>query len=129
MSEKPERGPRPEDQADPRIRLSTPMIVMRIPADGGGRRLFGYAKNLSRSGMYIGSVNPREPGESYQVELKIPPPVAREVKCGCEVVWKRQYQSDARHEPGMGLRFFDLPDDVAEAIDDWAHSLAPNPTC
>lgn len=102
-----------------RKHLRSPLIVLRVKFDDGHKSFFGYARNISRSGFFIASVSPREPGERFQVELVLPAPLGRSVQCACEVVWKRLYSTGSPYEPGMGLRFLDLPEEMAEAIDSW----------
>jgi len=116
-NEQPAQSP-----ADQRKHLRSPLIVLRVKLDDGRKSFFGYAKNISRSGLFIASVSPKEPQERFQVELSLPAPINRSVQCTCEVVWKRPYSKGAPHEPGMGLRFLDLPEEVAVAIDRWIQS-------
>lgn len=99
--------------------LRAPLIILRVKLDDGRKSFFGYAKNISRSGLFISTVNPREPGERFQVELTLPAPLGYNVQCTCEVVWKRHFSKGSPHEPGMGLSFVDLPEEVAAAIDSW----------
>lgn len=110
-------------QKNKRKDLRSPILTLRVKLDDGQKAFFGYAKNISASGMFIASINPKDPGESYQVEIPLPAPINRTVQCTCEVIWKRQYEKKSPYEPGMGLRFVDLPDDVASDIDQWvAHA-------
>jgi len=81
------------------------------------------SRQALRTGMMIGTINPREPGSQFWVEFPLPEPVNRVAKCHCEVVWQRRYSREHRYDPGMGLRFLDLPSDMAEAIDKWVHEL------
>ncbi len=113
----PEKNP-----ADHRKYLRSPLIVLGVKVDEGHKSFFGYAKNISRSGFFIATVNPREPGERFQVELNLPAPLRRNIQCACEVVWKRLYSKNSPSEPGMGLRFLDLPEETAEAVDRWVRS-------
>lgn len=99
--------------------LRAPLIVLRVKLDDGRKSFFGYAKNISRSGLFISTANPREPGERFQVELSLPAPLGNKVQCACEVVWKRLYSKGSPFEPGMGLRFLELPEEVAKEIDGW----------
>lgn len=108
-----------KNSAHQRKSLRSPLIVLRVKLDDGHKSFFGYARNISRSGFFIASVKPREPGEHFQVELVLPAPIGRSVQCACEVVWKRLYSEGSPYEPGMGLRFLDLPADIADAIDRW----------
>ncbi|WP_429886474.1 PilZ domain-containing protein [Geoalkalibacter halelectricus] len=105
--------------ANRRKDLRKPLLVLRARLDDGRKAFFGYAKNISCSGMFIASVNPRQPGEQFEVELTLPAPLNLAVSCTCEVVWKRSFSRRSDLDPGMGLRFLDLPEDVAQAIDDW----------
>ena len=104
---------------DERKLLSRPITVLKTDGNGGPKTFFGYAKNISRSGMLIGATCPREPGSRFLLEIPLPPPINKVATCECEVVWKREWSKQTCHEPGMGLRFVDLPDDVAAAIDTW----------
>ncbi len=109
----------PKTTADQRKNLRSPLLVVKVRIDDGSRTFFGYTKNISRSGLFIGTVNPREPGSRFQVEIPLPHPLEQQVQCSCEVVWQRQYRKSSPYEPGMGLRFVDLPSETAEAIERW----------
>lgn len=119
--------PRPtteNTQADKRKNLRSPLLTLRVKLDDGSKVFFGYTKNISRSGMFISSVNPKPPGEIYQVEIPLPAPLNQTIQCACEVVWNRHFEKKSPYEPGMGLKFFGLSDDVADAIDRWIHESA-----
>ena len=79
---------------------------------------FGYAKDLSKSGMFISTVNPRNIGEEFSISFKIPKDGPR-VICRCRVVWKREYDPKTLIEPGMGMEFVDLPPEIGKKIDEW----------
>ena len=121
MSDKENRQP-DNNLAHQRKSLRSPLIVLRVTLDDGQKSFFGYAKNISRSGFFIATVKPREPGEHFQVELVLPAPIGRSVRCSCQVVWKRLFSKVSPHEPGMGLRFLELPEDIADAIDRWVRA-------
>jgi len=110
-------------QADLRQALRAPITVLQADCTDGHKTFFGYAKNLSRGGMMIGTISPREPGSRFWVEFPLPDPVNRVARCHCEVVWQRRYSREHRYDPGMGLRFLDLPVDLADAIDEWVREL------
>ena len=103
---------------DRRRYLRDPIIVFKIMEDTRIQPLFGYAKNISRGGFFIASINPRKPGESFKIFFQIPGTKIN-VRCKCEVVWARKYSKTDKLEPGYGVRFIDIPDDIAEAIDGW----------
>ena len=107
------------EQKNKRSATRAPLIVEKIPCGDGQKSFFGYAKNISRSGLFISTVNPREPGEEFMIELTLPMKPRHMVRCRCEVVWKRHYQRKGAHEPGMGLKFLDITDIDGDKIDEW----------
>jgi uncharacterized protein (TIGR02266 family) len=113
-------------QADRRLNLRSPMIVLEAKFEDGRKTFFGYAKNISRGGMFISSINPKDPGSQFLVELPLPDPINQKVQCSCEVVWNRRFSDNAVYEPGMGLKFLNLSDEMADAIDAWVNSSRPD---
>lgn len=98
--------------------LSCPLLVVHQSRPSDSRVFFGYARNISRGGLYISTVNPREPGCRFDLEIPIPP-LGRYVTCLCEVIWKRDFSHNSPYDPGMGMRFIDLDEETAQAIDAW----------
>lgn len=116
------RDKQPAVQANQRKSLRSPLLVLKVKVDDGRKFFFGYAKNISRSGMFIATANPREPGSLFQVDIPFPEPLNRTVRCSCEVVWQRQFKKKSPYEPGMGLKFIDMPEEDADSIDAWVKS-------
>ncbi len=108
-------------QASKRRSLHAPLIVLRSNDQSKRKVFFGYAKNLSMGGMFIASINPPSPGKKFCIEFAIPGS-GQNVKCTGEVVWNRTYSNRGKYEPGMGMRFLDIPHDTASAIDEWANA-------
>ncbi len=108
-----------ENSADLRSNLRAPLIVQKVAIDSDRPVFFGYSKNISRSGLFIATTNPIEPGEQIELEIPLPAPIATTIRCRCEVVWKRPLGKHLPFEPGMGLKFLDMPESVAEKIDYW----------
>jgi c-di-GMP-binding flagellar brake protein YcgR len=106
-------------EAQNRKHLRSPMIILNIINAGGSKTFFGYGKNISLGGMFIGTVNPREIGAHFRLEIPLPAPILKVVQCECEVVWNRQFSKGSTLEPGMGLKFLDLPESDGESIDRW----------
>jgi uncharacterized protein (TIGR02266 family) len=125
MTKTPNGQPSPPQQGHARRDLRAPLIVYRLRFDDGRRTFFGYSKNISRGGLFIATVNPREPGSRFEVEIPLPAPLSRTVRCTCEVVWNRQFERGVAFEPGMGLKFIDLPEEAAAVIDTWAKEQKP----
>ena len=106
-------------QLSQRRATRAPLIVEKIPCGDGYKTLFGYAKNISRGGLFIATVKPREPGDAFIIELILPTNPRYTLRCRCEVVWKRHFQRKDNNEPGMGLRFLDLADADGDKIEEW----------
>lgn len=108
------------DQEVPEKRksLRAPIIVLKVAEEDQTEHLFGYAKDISRTGLFIQSVNPRRTGERFGISFQIPNTDIR-VRCRCEVVWSREYKRKVPQEPGYAIRFEDLADNMAKAIDEW----------
>jgi len=117
---KNEKDPDADIQKSKRRDLRAPLIVQKIKIEDGQKVFFGYSKNISRSGLFIASINPLEPGTQVEVEVPLPSDVNRTVHCSCEVIWKRRFAKKSIHEPGMGLKFLDIPEDLAAELDSWA---------
>lgn len=112
-------------QADQRLNLRRPLIVERLPCEDTQKTFFGYAKNLSRGGLFVATLKPRQVGEEFILEMTLPFPEPLAVRCRCQVVWLRSFRRKSSLEPGMGLRFLDLAEDVAERIDCWVRGHEP----
>jgi uncharacterized protein (TIGR02266 family) len=107
------------EQKNMRINTRSPLIVEKIPIDDGYKTLFGYAKNVSRGGLFIATVKPREPGETFTVEFSLPLDPPHRIRCQCKVVWKRLFQKKDQYEPGMGLCFVGLDSADGDKIEEW----------
>jgi uncharacterized protein (TIGR02266 family) len=111
------------EQKNQRRTTRAPLIVEKIPCGDGVKTLFGYAKNISRGGLFIATVKPREPGEIFLIEMALPTTPRHTFRSRCEVVWKRHFQRKENIQPGMGLRFIDLSVADGDKIDEWVTAL------
>ena len=114
MEKQPERP-----KADLRKNLRAPLIIQKVHIDSERPAFFGYSKNISKSGMFIATTNPIEPGEQINLEFQLPPPLKGTVRCCCEVVWKRPFGTHLPFEPGMGMKFIDMPEEISTQLDQW----------
>jgi len=114
MPTEPERP-----KADVRKNLRSPLIIQKVYLDDDKKAFFGYTKNISKSGMFIATARPIKPGEQIDLEFSLPAPLKGTVRCLCEVVWTRPMGSHLPFEPGIGLKFLDLDEDISLQIDSW----------
>lgn len=102
-----------------RIHPRGQLIEFKIREESGkGESFTGYAKNISRGGLFIASLNPREPGERFHITFQIPGTDIN-IRCQCEVMWTYEHDPVMNQEPGYGVSFIDLPKDIAVRIDHW----------
>ena len=110
-----------------RKKLRVPLLITKVKVEQTGKFFFGYAKNISKTGMFIQSVNPKEVGERFRLEFKLPKDT-RTISCTAEVRWKRGYRPWEDHEPGMGLEFIEIEKEMAKIINNWGITTAEEAT-
>ena len=98
-----------------RKHLRIPLRVIRVESQLRGEVFFGHATNLSKTGLFIQTTNPREIG--YQLKLRFELPEGRgKIEADAEVVWKEEYTGRSGSEPGMGLRFTSISTDAEQQL-------------
>lgn len=105
-------------RSDRRKNLRKQLLVLKIRGEDDRGVFFGYAKTISRGGMFISSVNPRKMSEEFEITFKLEDR-GREIKCRAVVVWIREYDSLVKQEPGMGIKFIDLDEATRDEIEQW----------
>lgn len=101
---------------DRRKNLRNQLLVLNVKMESESKSFFGYAKVIGKGGMFITSVNPRSVGEKFTIEFFLPDKT--QVRCEAEVVWRREFMPRSQYEPGMGIKFLDLSDDLKNKIND-----------
>ena len=112
-----EEGP----AASKRKNLRVPILITKVKVEQNGKVFFGYAKNISKSGLFIQSINPKDEGDHFKIEFNLPGDIETFI-CIARVIWKRGYLPKASYEPGMGLEFMDLSGELTEKLEDWCES-------
>lgn len=118
-SDSQETAPPP---ADKRQGLRCALLIKKVRLEDDCRVFFGYGTNISRSGLFISSINPTAIGSQFTIEIILPSPLNITFTCRCETVWRRKYSAKDKREPGMGLRFIELDDEIKAQIDTWIRS-------
>ena len=98
-----------------RRQLRVPLRVLRVSAQHQGEFFFGYASNISNTGVFIETSNPKPNGTRVKLKFSLPGLVAPTV-CVAEVVWTREFTGKGVESPGMGLRFLELQPEAAVLI-------------
>ena len=96
-----------------------PVLILQVKLEEDRKVFLGYAKNISRGGLFIASTNPREPESTFKVEFTLPENGNHTINCTARVVWKRDYSPSKTYEPGMGLQFIDLGEEDGKLIKEW----------
>ena len=107
-----------------RFNLRSDLIVLKVKGDDAVNVFFGYAKNISITGMFIATVNPKIAGEIFTIEFTLPK-IRKPIKCKCVVEWSRNYNPKTKLEPGMGVRFLDLDKRGCNAINACVNDPSP----
>ena len=78
----------------------------------------GFTKNLSETGLFIGTNNVFRPGTTIQVEIQFP---ERKYSMWAKVVWAKKVPTQLAHvlECGMGVCFVETPPDWLEFFHTW----------
>lgn len=92
--------------------LRLPLPAKTVSAQRSDPRFLGYVANLSETGTFIQSSNPRPVGTYLCLLLDLPEAPGREIACSGEIVWTRGYSG--KHGPcqGMGVRFIEIAEEV-----------------
>lgn len=116
-----------ENPSNRRTRLRSSLIVTQVKMGDERRYFFGYAKNLSHSGVFVQTISPKDVGEEFNIEFVIPKTEIK-VFCRCKVVWNRRFSDSTKYEPGMGLKFIDMEEELTRTIEKWVtEQLESNP--
>ena len=91
-------------------------LMVKYGTDKADRTAF--TKNLSETGLFIGTNNVFKPGTTIQVELKFP---EHTFNMWARVVWAKKVPSQLAHvvECGMGVCFVDPSPEWLEFYDRW----------
>jgi uncharacterized protein (TIGR02266 family) len=105
-------------EAENRRSLRIPLRVVRVDASDhrGVEVFFGYASNISVTGMFIQTPNPRECGTKFRISFSLPNATKDKITCEAEVVWIKNFAGKGS-TPGMGLSFSDLNAQALDAIE------------
>ncbi|MCK5236974.1 MAG: PilZ domain-containing protein, partial [Deltaproteobacteria bacterium] len=97
MSEKEKFTPEGEHsllRPNRRTDLRLDLLVLEVKGVSESGVFFGYAKNLSGTGMFVATVNPRAVGENFTVSFTLPFEPFVAVSSLCRVAWTREFDPE-----------------------------------
>jgi len=111
-------------RTDRRKALRKSILVLKVKGEGAKGVFFGYANVLGKGGMFITTVNPMEEGAEFDISFSLPG-ASKEIKCRCRVAWRRLYDpAELKLQPGMGIQFLDLSEEMASEIESFLSRLS-----
>lgn len=108
---------RDDKRADPR----SPIHATQVRMGTEWEYFYGYARNVSRSGLLVYTVRELKVGDEFKIEFTLPDTDIT-VRCAAKVMWERSYHQAENHSPRMGVRFSDIDPRTADSIDRWVTS-------
>jgi uncharacterized protein (TIGR02266 family) len=114
-------------EAERRRHTRSPFIVLEIKGKHFDKTFIGYAENLGPGGLFLSAAQPMKVGDRFPVEFVLPDNKTK-VRCNCEVVWKKRYDTKGVVSEGMGIRFVDLDQVNRKAIADWVKQKEKRPS-
>jgi len=74
----------------------------------------GFSSDISEGGLFVATVNIQPLGSPVEVAFALP--TGEQVMARGQVKWVREATHDARVQPGMGIQFETLTEDVRDAV-------------
>jgi uncharacterized protein (TIGR02266 family) len=110
-----------------RRRLRIPQPIQLVVEEGPPRFL-GYVSDISDTGLFVQSTNPRQAGGQLELQFRLPgEPEELTIKLA-EVVWSRGYSGKGGPTPGMGLRFVAISHAARASLERFLARCEPSTT-
>lgn len=104
-----------------RSNLRSLVLVTPVKIGEEQKCFFGYAMNISRSGLMIHTLTPITVGKEVSIEFTLPGSDIT-VKCHSKAVWNRSVARGSARVCRLGLMFIDIDPYVADRVDEWVAS-------
>jgi len=117
--------PRPEKRVEDRV----PTRAYPVKVIGECQRLYGYARDISRSGMqirtfYLCESGPKKVGDTLKLEFRLPEK-GISFDCDARVMWNFVPPDGPASMQLQGVMFEGITQSVKKKIDEWAKAIRP----
>jgi uncharacterized protein (TIGR02266 family) len=84
----------------------------------------GFAENISSGGLFVATYVKRPRGDRMEIVLNLPG-MPEPIRAVGEVRWLRDFSEQSNVPPGLGVRFVELPEAAAVAIETFLKGREP----
>ena len=84
----------------------------------------GFAENISSGGLFVATYVRRPKGDRMEITLNLPG-YPEPIRAVGEVRWLREFSEHSNVPPGLGVRFVELAEGAASAIDSFLQDREP----
>jgi type IV pilus assembly protein PilZ len=104
---------------DPSDRRAAPRVLADLEADYASEEnyLFAYITDISETGIFVRTTSPEQPGTHLNLRFR-PDGSSSQIEIEGEVIWVIPYRPGAPDNlhPGMGIRFYELDDELRDRL-------------
>jgi uncharacterized protein (TIGR02266 family) len=118
--------PEKPDSFEPDNRRRTPRYSVDLDVTMSSDHNFyaGFAENISSGGLFVATYVRRPRGDRMEIVLNLPG-MPEPIRAVGEVRWLRDFSEQSNVPPGLGVRFIDLPEAAATAIESFLQGREP----
>jgi type IV pilus assembly protein PilZ len=104
---------------DPSDRRTAPRVLVDLEVDYASEDnyLFAYITDISETGIFVRTTSPEQPGTRLNLRFR-PDGSSVQIEVEGEVIWVNPYRPGAPDNlhPGMGIRFYELDDELRDRL-------------
>lgn len=113
------KGVTADVSVDPSDRRTAPRVLVDLEVDYASEEnyLFAYITDISETGIFVRTTSPEQPGTRLNLRFR-PDGSSSQLEVEGEVIWVNPYRPGAPDNlhPGMGIRFYELDDELRDRL-------------
>jgi type IV pilus assembly protein PilZ len=113
------KGVTADVSVDPSDRRAAPRVLVDLEVDYASEEnyLFAYITDISETGIFVRTTSPEQPGTHLNLRFR-PDGSSSQLEIEGEVIWVNPYRPGAPDNlhPGMGIRFYELDDELRDRL-------------